>query len=320
MELIYFSRPEALNNFILAASPAGSEFLQSWTWGEILRADGEEILRVGVMDNGRLEAVATLAKKRLGAGYFYWYSPRGPLGKKAALDFLFRALRKMSRRALFWRLEPMTVMTPLADAGPLLKTLAIQPAQTLILDLKRSEEELLAAMHPKTRYNIRLAEKKGVSIVKGRAADFGEFWRLLKLTKDRDRFRLHGPAHYQHLLTAGRDFVRLFFARYQGRNVAAVLSFAFGDKVTYAHGASDYSFRSLMAPYLLHWEIIRQAQREAYKYYDFYGLNEKQWPGVTRFKLGFGGGRVFYPGTFDLVWRKGFYRAYNFLRRRRRLF
>ncbi|KKT13618.1 MAG: Methicillin resistance protein [Candidatus Falkowbacteria bacterium GW2011_GWF2_43_32] len=342
MKLIYCSDKKLWNDFIRTASGnRGAEFLQSWEWGELERSEGKEIVRVGVLaeESGKktapkLLAVATLIKKSLriiGRRRFYWYSPRGPLGDAAAIRFLMKNIgtgwieaaknQDGNGRPVFWRLEPAKEPTkePEKIGWSLKKTRDLQPKKTLLLDLKASEEELLAAMRQKTRYNIRLAEKKGVEIIVGRAEDFSEFWRLMKKTGARDGFRLHQPEHYRNLLN-DTALVKLFLARYRGKNIAAGLFCFWGDKVTYLHGASDNEFREVMAPYLLQWSVIKLARKEAYLYYDFYGLDAEKWPGVTRFKLGFGGRTAEYPGTFDLIYQPGWYLLYGCLRKLRRLF
>jgi lipid II:glycine glycyltransferase (peptidoglycan interpeptide bridge formation enzyme) len=328
MELFYFSEPAPLNDFVRsAAGGAGAEFLQSWQWGEIMRAGGEEVLRVGVRRTagGKIWAAATLIKKPLAGSYFYWFAPRGPIVDKGGageaynqtLDFLFSEVKRIDRRALFMRIEPVRLPVG-ALSFRIKRSIDLEPRQTLILDLAKSEEELLAAMQPKTRYNLRLAEKKGVRIRAGGPADFSEFWRLMNLTGARDGFRLHGARHYQNLLRAGADFIKLFLAEYQGQNIAAGLFSFWGDKAGYLHGASDHEFRNLMAPHLLQWTAIVAAKRAGFKYYDFHGLDENKWPGVTRFKLGFGGRRVEYAGTWDVIFRPLAYQVYSFMRKIRR--
>jgi len=326
LELLNFSSAAALDAFVQgAAGPAGAEFLQSWTGGEILRAAGSETARIGLRrrSDSRVMAAATIVKVSLGAGFSYFFSPRGPIlkGKSAAadkdsLEILSEEIRKRDPRALFWRIEPLRLPAGLSIAAQ--KSVDLNPRQTLILDLAKSEEELLAAMSPKTRYNIRLAEKKGIRVREGGLEDFAAFWRLMELTGDRDGFRLHGADHYKNLLTAGVGAVKLFLAEYEGRPVAAGLFSFWGDKATYLHGASDNEFRQLMAPHLLQWTAITAARRDAFKYYDFHGIDEAKWPGVTRFKLGFGGRRAEYAGTWDLVFRPAAYRIYKFMRQLRR--
>ena len=362
MELIDCLSAREWDKFIASASQAGgAEFSQSWAWGELLQAEGEEVRRLGLLssesENGELLLLATLVKKKITSSYYHWFCPRGPIfsrelesgsqsEKNAVLNFFARELVRLDKHCLFLRIEPLAL--PLEpdkeavrdDEFLFKKTLNLSPAETLILDLAQSEEKLLAAMHPKTRYNIRLAEKKGVQIQEARPGDkkeMAEFWRLLNLTGARDGFRLHTQRHYENLLNfkggqpsregrTGRaenvqspDFqIRLLFAIYQEKKITAGLFAFWGDKATYLHGASDNEFRHLMAPQLLQWRAIQRARQENYKYYDFYGLDEEKWPGVTRFKLGFGGRRLKLAGTWDLVFRPELYNFYQGLRKIRR--
>ncbi|MFA5024000.1 MAG: peptidoglycan bridge formation glycyltransferase FemA/FemB family protein [Patescibacteria group bacterium] len=335
MEFVYLKSREQLNQlnqFVKkSADVSGMEFLQSFEWGELSQAEGEGILRVAARDNQEFFGAATLIKKPLfrklfGRDCFYWYVPRGPIGSKEGIEFLLRELKKIKPRALFVRIEPKEFNDGQTGFngkqrgfGYSQRTVDLQPKKSLLLDLDKSEAELLAAMAQKTRYNIRLAEKKGVKVALGSAADISEFWRLMSLTGNRDNFRLHSKKHYQALLDFNAEFIKLFFASYEGKNIAAGIFCFSGDKVTYLHGASDNEYRNVMAPYLLQWELIKQARRAGYRYYDFFGIDEKRWPGVTRFKLGFGGREVNYPGTFDIVFRPGLYGLYKLVRKVRRI-
>ena len=183
-------------------------------------------------------------------------------------------------------------------------------------------------MHQKTRYNLRLAEKKGVTVREARNDEFEVLWELMRNTCERDGFRLHGKEYYREMLKSDLGVVisdsdnsnhqsliiKLFFAEYEGKVIAANIIAFFGDTVTYVHGASADKYRNVMAPYLLQWHCIKTAKEQGYKYYDFYGIDENKWPGVTRFKKGFGGEELQYPGTFDAVFGEGWYNMYKALR------
>jgi lipid II:glycine glycyltransferase (peptidoglycan interpeptide bridge formation enzyme) len=329
MELFYLSDStedqKKVTDFIKEnSSEGGAEFLQSYEWGNFLKLSGEEIIRVGVKEGENILLITTLVKKIIFKGFFYLYAPRGPIGSVKAIEFLFSEIKKKYPTALFLRVEPLKInsLEFKTFKNNLQKTIDLQPAKTLILDLNYSEEELLNLMHQKTRYNIRLAQKKGVVIKEGKGDDLKEFWRLLKTTGERDGFRLHSFSHYEKLLKINETspgFIKLFLASYEGKNIAAGLFSYYGDKVTYLHGASDNEFRNLMAPYLLQFSLIKKAREENYLYYDFYGIDEKKWPGVTRFKLGYGG-RVFeYLGTHDLIFKTSLYKFYQLIRKLRRL-
>jgi len=297
---------------------AGDEFLQSFFWSEMQKKEGEIIEAWGAYLDDELMASAIFIKKYLFGSFYYWYAARGPRGEKNAQEFLLAELKKQKRGGIFLRIEPEELLSGGELTGiEIKKSFAIQPTKTLFLDLSSEEDELLAAMHQKTRYNIRLAEKKGVRIVLGEEKDFSEFWRLMALTGERDAFRLHGKQHYKNILEA--DNIKLFLAQHEGKNIAAGIFCFFGDRATYLHGASDNEARNLMAPYLLQWEMIKEAKKQGKKYYDFYGIDEKKWPGVTRFKLGFGGFVKEYAGTYDLLVRPSIYKLYEFLRKLRRM-
>jgi len=313
MKLVRLNNAKEINRLI------DGEFLQSWFWGEIVEKNGETLRRYGVAEGNEILAVISVIKKPLFGPFFYWYAPRGPIGERRAIEFLLKELKADKSGGIFLRIEPQEILNIKKGKTNLKKSLDLQPKKTLFLDLKQEEEELLKVMHPKTRYNIKLAAKKGVKIIEAGAEDFAEFWRLIKLTGDRDGFRLHGAAHYKNLLSAPK-FIKLYLASHEGKNIAAGLFCFFGNRATYLHGASDNEARNLMAPYLLQWEIIKTARKEGFKYYDFYGIDEKKWPGVTRFKLGFGGSVREYPGTYDFVFQPLIYNLYGLLRKLRRGF
>ena len=237
-------------------------------------------------------------------GFHYWYCPRGPIGSQIL----------PSLGGVFVRFEPS--VKPPKDSR-IIKTVSIQPSDTLILDVSGSEEALLAGMHPKTRYNIMVGERKGVRIQRERAIRLGdELWDILEATADRGGFHLH-PRTYYHALLSLCD---LWVARKDHLPLAVALTIDFAGTRTYLHGGSTTAHRDLMAPSTLHWAIIKDAKAQGLAWYDWWGIEPegaKNDPlaGVTRFKLGFGGERVSYPGTFDYLLKPMIYRAYTFARR-----
>jgi len=305
------------NDFV--RSQSRSQFLQSWEWGEMNEKENFKIFRVGIEDGVRLTAAATLIKKKIGV-FSYWFCPRGPIIDSGSINFLFKEIEKMAKKenVIFLRFEPKLEIKN--TNFRVVKSIDIEPSKTAIVNLQKTEEELLSAMHQKTRYNIRLAEKKGVIIKEGGNKDFDNFCKIMEETVDRDGFRLHDKDHYRQMLSLDNNFVRLFLAEYNGKTVAAVLASFFGDMITYVHGASSNEFRNVMAPYLLHWQIMKIGKDNGFKYYDLNGVDENKWPGVTRFKMGFGGAVISYSGTFDLVFNKKMYDIYRILRTVRRKF
>jgi lipid II:glycine glycyltransferase (peptidoglycan interpeptide bridge formation enzyme) len=189
----------------------------------------------------------------------------------------------------------------------------MQPSKTVIIDLDQSEEELLSRMHHKTRYNIKVAEGHRVRVVESNDADL--FLKLLKKTAKRDKFSAHPEDYYRKLLRSYSLKTQLFLAYNDKKPVAGAITLTYRDATYYLHGASDYDSRTLMAPYALHWYIITSNQKLGTRNYDLWGIDTRKWPGVTRFKLGWGGRTVEYPGSFDLVISRFWYLVYKVAKR-----
>jgi lipid II:glycine glycyltransferase (peptidoglycan interpeptide bridge formation enzyme) len=221
-------------------------------------------------------------------------------------------------RSLFTRIEPLIKKGEMRMNDPFLAHRFYNPSTTALLDLTKSEEDLLAAMHQKTRYNIRVAQKHGVNVRVGTEKDLAAFIRLSHETAERDRF-LHMSETYlrktfEILSRAG--MCRLRLAEFDGKLLAANMEILFGDTMTYLHGASSSESRNVMAPFILHWDAIMSAKAEGFKTYDFWGCNPEdenafdyrpRWEGITRFKLGWGSERVSFVGTFDVPKQPMFY-------------
>ncbi|MEX0916689.1 MAG: peptidoglycan bridge formation glycyltransferase FemA/FemB family protein, partial [Candidatus Spechtbacterales bacterium] len=239
----------------------------------------------------------------LPVGLHYWYSPF-----TTHRDELI-ALGKETG-AVFVKCEPMSEDAALADVltarGFIRATKALQPQRTRIVALG-AEEAMLAGMHSKTRYNIRVAQKRGVTVA--REESIQDFTSLMAETTQRDKFHAHPAQYYEELRkTKG---VSLYVARVAGAPAAAALVLEEGTTGVYLHGASSYAFRAHMAPFALHWSVMKALAGNGMTAYDLWGIDEKKWPGVTRFKGGFGGREVEYIGSYDYVLKKMWYRAYQ---------
>lgn len=271
-------------------------FLQSSAWADLQKKSHYLVTKIGQ---------SFFLQKPLFLRKHYLYGPRIEVGDWELL--------KKDKTAIFVRFEPNA-----ADwAGKGIKTIPIQPAKTIVLDLTKSETDLLSSMHQKTRYNIRLAAKKGV-VIKTDNSRIDDFLRLMNQTTERDNFFAHEAGYYRTMASFDPNFIKLILAEYEGQVIAAGLFCFCEPTAIYMHGASANEFRNTMAPYLLQWEAIRQAKSGGFKYYDFYGIDAQKWPGVTRFKEGFGGTEINYAGTFDLVLQPFWYFVYKMLRLIRR--
>lgn len=303
-----------------------SQFSQSWEWGEFQASIGFQIFRFGVYEEKELKFAFTLIRKKIFRNLFYFYCPRFDnknLDKKE-MEFLFKEIAKKAEeeKVIFLRFEPLCEFNIEEPDFLIQKTIDVQPSRSIILDLRKSEDKLLSTMRQKTRYNIRLAERKGVFIREASVAEFDKFWQLLLETGKRDNFRLHDKNYYRKMLkiSEGTLNLKLFFALYNDKIVAANIISFFGDIAVYVHGASSAKYRNVMAPYLLQWEVIKKAKNEKYKYYDFHGIGDGSLAGVTKFKKGFAGEEVIYPGVYDVIFNKKLYKLYGFLRKIRRFF
>lgn len=179
---------------------------------------------------------------------------------------------------------------------------AIQPSKTTVLDLDLSLSDLLSNFHHKLRYNINIAKKNDIKIIE--SDDIEPFLRLLAKTTERDNFRAHPDDYYRsmakYFLGHKNMPLKIIYGKQGDNFCCGALILEYGDTCTYLHGASDYEFRNLMAPHLMHWEMIQDAKGRGLKLYDFWGIDDVKYPGVTRFKLQFGGRVVEYPGAFEL--------------------
>jgi lipid II:glycine glycyltransferase (peptidoglycan interpeptide bridge formation enzyme) len=184
-----------------------------------------------------------------------------------------------------------------------------QPEVTLMIDLKQSEDEILSQMKQKGRYNIKLAKKKGVKI--SESNDASEFYKILKQTWQRDKFKGHNKEYYQKMLDM-LDEAKLYYAEYEGEIIAGIIVTFYKDTATYYYGASSNKHRNVMAPYLLQWHAIRRARSKGCKYYDLLGIapegaKNHPWQGVSAFKRKFGGKIIEYEHAKERIYRPFWY-------------
>jgi len=348
MSLTVFNNETEWNKFVLEN---GGGFLQSWEWGLLQEALGRQAYRYRLDSSQDSELKETVGqyliiKHPLPFGRSYVYVPMGPVvaGEGYRLE-AFRAsavaIANAARRlgATFARIEPPAIAGEQLGARDLRgmgfrEAGQVQPGHTTIVDLTQDEDRLLKAMKQKTRYNMRLAEKKGVTVREADLSnahiykeDVARFWSLMTETTERDQFHSHERKYYEKMLEVlsakkKRDLsVKLVFAEYQGEPIAAALIAYFGDTATYLHGASTAKHKNVMAPYLLHWTAIRQAKEAGLKKYDFWGIapedapDNHPWRGITRFKTGFGGERVTYVGAWEYPTSRFWYGLYKLARR-----
>ena len=191
----------------------------------------------------------------------------------------------------------------------------VQPPDTVVLDITKTEEQILSAMKSKWRYNVRYAQKHGVTVraVKADSLDFekdlASFYRLYKTTASRDGIGIHPLSYYRDLLERGADSpsasVTLYIASHEGEDLAAIITLFCEDEAVYLYGCSGNEKRNLMPNYLIQWTAICDAKKSGCKAYDFYGIPPTDDPkhpmhGLYLFKTGWGGSEIHRPGSFDV--------------------
>ncbi|MGQ9521677.1 MAG: lipid II:glycine glycyltransferase FemX [Anaerolineae bacterium] len=330
---------------LVAAHPR-AHILQTAEWGELKAAFGWSPQRVAVLEDGVPRAGALVLYRRLPLGLgSLAYVPRGPLVDWERPEEVAELLEALAGAARARRTVALIVEPDLPDEPrwrELLTALglrpsplgSIQPRRTLVVDIGRSEADILAAMKPKTRYNIRLAQRKGVTVGEGTESDFPAFHRLMAETAARDRFGVHAPAYYEqaYRLFVPRGWARLLMARVEGNPVAALMVFALGQRAWYFYGASSDAHREKMPTYRLQWEAMRWARSRGCAEYDLWGVPDEDegrleaeftrrqdglW-GVYRFKRGFGGRLIRMIGAWERPLRPALHRIYAAVAARRR--
>lgn len=178
-----------------------------------------------------------------------------------------------------------------------------QPVHTIMIDLSKSEDEILAQMKSKGRYNIKVAKKHAVTVEK--STDIVTFYDLVRTTTHRNKFTGHSKEYYEKFIKNLGTLSSLYLAYYENKPIAGIITTTHGDTCTYYYGASSSKHRNVMAPFLLQWTAMREAKEHGYKWYDLFGVAPKDepnhpWLGITQFKERFGGVRKEYFPTIDI--------------------
>lgn len=331
--------------------------LQSYAWGEFKRSYAWPSMRVIVTepDNEKILAGAQILFRSM-AGLSIAYIPKGPVvdwEDKTLVNTLMQTVRSVSRRhrAIYLKIEPNL------SAGSSAETLlqhdfnfkpaseTVQPRSTIRVDLETNHDAILARMKPKTRYNIRLAERRGVTCRMADPSvpsDFDQFYHLMEVTGQRDRFGIHSADYYRdawltfHNSPPGGGNAALWLAEFEGKVIAGVMVFSFGVESAYLYGASSDEHRREMPTYFLQWKAMQWAKSQGARFYDFWGIPDEVgagedeehedlenknvrdglW-GVYRFKQGFGGEILRYTGAYDEIYLRSLYLIWQRMQKRR---
>jgi len=310
-----------------------ANLLQTGAWGELKREFGWQVERVCQRGVG-----AQVLFRRLPGGFSMAYLPKGPVGPVSEWSALWPEIHQVCRRkrALLLKVEPDLNEPPVLAEDQVFRGFArsdtVQPRRTIVVSLAGSEDDWLEAMKQKTRYNIRLAERKEVQVRS--STDVDGFYRLMLETGQRDGFGIHSGSYYRRAYELFYPLGKcdLLVAEYAGRPLAGLMVFAHGRRAWYLFGASNDEERNRMPTYLLQFEAMRWAARQGCLEYDLVGAPDEDeavlerdfasrsdglW-GVYRFKRGFGGRLVRSVGAWDFEYIPLAKRVYQWYVTRRR--
>ena len=309
----------------LQKHPKG-HFLQSPEWAKLKSEWKNEVIIVED-NNGNIQGSMSILIRKVPYFGTMMYAPRGPVcdvHDKGIMQKLVDGVRELAKKynAFVLKVDPDVPNTDeefkkiARECGFSIKenvkdfTEVIQPRYVFRLDVEnKTEEELLKSFHEKTRYNIRLSGRKGVTVRDGNKEDLKRFYEIMQETGTRDDFLIRPLEYFEKMYDAlGPNYLRLIMADYEGEAISGVIAIYYGDKVWYLYGASSNSHRNVMPNYLLQWEMIKWALEKKCRIYDFRGVsghvdeNHPQY-GIYKFKKGFNGDFVEFVGELNMVFK-----------------
>jgi peptidoglycan pentaglycine glycine transferase (the first glycine) len=304
----------------------GGHLLQSWRWGAFKSHFGWDVERIAISRNGQAALAQVLLRTK--AGVSIGYIPRGPVwapNNPDAVGDLWARVDEMARRrkTLTIIVEPDQPLPERSDRGVLTPGPdPIQPARSVKIDLL-DDQSLIDQMHPKTRYNVRLAVRRGVAtrIAEQSEDSAAQFYNMLQETASRNEFVVHAVDYYREFLRTFGDDACLLFAEIDGKPVAGAIAAVFGEEGIYMYGASSTQQRAHGAAFLLQHEAMRWARSRGARRYDLWGIPEydpessvnesgdrlaastgNDRRGLFEFKTRFGGTIIRYPPPLERVY------------------
>jgi lipid II:glycine glycyltransferase (peptidoglycan interpeptide bridge formation enzyme) len=335
----------------IGITQAQDNFLQSPAWGLFQKSLGKDIRYFVAYDDASAILLSALVIVNKVGGKNYGFAPFGPVfaveesRQQEVFNFFAKELRNFIPQMIFLRFEPAedffsgegvsgegaVEFGKKSQPSNIVKSADLNPHQTLLLDLRQDEQSLLAAMKPKTRYNIKVAQKEGVEIrvlhevpipASGEQDPFSA-------SAQRAGVSTYSREYFSRLLKffseiPGRQKItaRCYAAYHQGDLLAANIMMEYGSRSTYLFGGALDKKRNAMPSYLLHWQAILDAKSRGCTAYNFWGVETDErhpWYGFSKFKLGFGGTIEKRPGTYDFVYKSAWYNIYRILRKINRL-
>ncbi|MFH1749750.1 MAG: peptidoglycan bridge formation glycyltransferase FemA/FemB family protein [bacterium] len=273
-----------------------------------------------------------ILQKKIALGRSVLYIPE--VTKEALLELDIDKVKELAKRtnAIFLKIEPIVESTDkqtnsFLEKNKFIKSFEeLQPSSRNMLDISDTQEKILKKMKPKGRYNVSLAEKKGIKITSGISTrELKNFYKLFVETSKRDKFTPRAKIYFQKMLATfeKKKIGEVYLAYFEHQPLAAIIATFQGSTATYLYGASSSEHRNLMAPYLLHWHIIKDAKRKNCTIYDLLAVSPKnvkkhKYDGITEFKEKFGGRHIELIGSYDLIFAPWLYKTYKIIERQRR--
>jgi len=310
----------------LAHTPGGHH-TQSSLWAQAKTLLGWRVARVVASRAGQIVAGAQLLLRPLPLFGAIGYVPRGPvlaLDDARLAELVLGTVDRIARmhRVQYLVVQPAAGGEPVAQrlqaAGFQASSLEVTPTATVLIDLATPPDDLLAEMHGKTRYNIRLGQRKGMTVREGAERDLHTFYQLLLATGQRQQFTTYSEDYFMQMwrLLSPRGHMQLFLAEYAGEAVAGLLAIAFGNTVTYWRGGWSGQHGKLHPNEVMHWVAMTWAQSQGYRYYDLEGIDPQLAEAIvdgrcspdalprslTSFKVGFGGQVELLPKCYEYVY------------------
>jgi len=305
--------------------------LQSYEWGEFRKKEGLQVVRIGIYEEDKLVDGFTLTIHPIPkTGWNIGYLPKGSLPTKNLITTLHEIGKKY--RCVFIQLEPNERYKE--EYEKQLYALGLQKAAhplftkyTFILDLEKSEEELMENLHPKTRYNIRVAQKHNVTVSERNTDEtFRTYLAITDETTKRQKFFAHTSDYHTlqwqvlpHVAKSPFNELssHLLVGTYNMKTLVTWILFVFKDSIYYPYGASSSEHRETMASTLMMWEAIKFGKKLGLKKFDMWGAlgtepdEHDSWYGFHRFKQGFRPEHVEFVGSYDLILNKPLYLLYK---------
>ena len=301
-----------------------NHIIQSWEWGEFRQNEGKKVVRIGEFKDKKLISVCQITFHKIPKTNFsIGYAPKTKELSGQFLDFL--KVQATKEKAVFIKFEPDLIEVPKSFSNLKKSSKTIFAPNTFLLDLTKNDQDLLSNMHQKTRYNIRLSEKKGVKAeIDNSQKAYSEYLKLTKITTKRQKFYAHDEKYHKLLweglrtstieqsnnrtINLNKLQAHLLKASYKNKTLVTYILFTFKDTLYYPYGASSDEYREVMASHGAMWEAIKFGKNLGFRKFDMWGAANTPDPkpsdpyfGFHRFKQGFGATLTEFIGSYDLV-------------------